>query len=97
MENGELLQMIASMLFGTVIAVISYFLKRLISEADALESRVDVLETDTNKKINKIRERAIHLEAQNKAYDEKLTDVKATLDKVGQDIVWIREKLASRN
>ena len=55
------------------------------------------METDTNKKINKIRERAIHLEAQNKAYDEKITDVKATLDKVGQDIVWIREKLASRN
>jgi len=78
------------------IAAITYFLKRLIAEADALEARVDAMESNTNKQVSKIRERAIYLEAQNRAYDEKLTDLKATLDKVGTDIVWIREKLASR-
>jgi len=78
------------------IAAISYFLKRLIAEADALEARVDAMEADTSNKVNDVRERAIYLEAQNRAYDEKLTDLKATLDKVGVDIVWIRERLASR-
>ena len=53
-------------------------------------------ETDTNKSINKVRERAIHLEAKSESNEEKLLELKQKLDSMGTDIVWIREKLASR-
>ena len=107
MENADMLVVSAQGVLTLGVAIIGYFLRRLIDRSDQLEIDVKLMhaelakrlqdsETDTNKSINKVRERAIRLEAHGQNYEEKLQEVKAKLDSMCTDIVWIRERLASR-
>ncbi len=96
MENGDMLVVSAQGVLTVGIAIIGYFMRRLIDRSDKLEDDLQAMETQMNKNINKIRERAIRLETHGQNYEEKMLEVKTKLDTISADIVWIREKLASR-
>ena len=96
MENGDMLVVSAQGVLTVGIAIIGYFMRRLIDRSDKLEDDLQAMETQMNKNINKIRERAIRLETHGQNYEEKMLEVKTKLDTISTDIVWIREKLASR-
>ena len=96
MENGDMLVVSAQGVLTVGIAIIGYFMRRLIDRSDKLEDDLQAMETQMNKNINKIRERAIRLETHGQNYEEKMLEVKTKLDTISTDIVWIQEKLASR-
>lgn len=96
MESGDMLVVSAQGVLTVGIAIIGYFMRRLIDRSDKLEDDLQAMETQMNKNINKIRERAIRLETHGQNYEEKMLEVKTRLDTISADIVWIREKLASR-
>ena len=96
MENGDMLVVSAQGVLTLGIAIIGYFIRRLIDRIDSLEDDLQTMETQVNKNINKVRERAIRLETHGQNYEEKMLEVKTKLDTISADIVWIREKLASR-
>lgn len=107
MELEDTLMAVIQAILLLAVTVVGYFIRRLIDRSDQMEAemmqsnfefvkQIQKSETDTNKSINKVRERAIHLEAKSESNEEKLLELKQKLDSMGTDIVWIREKLASR-
>ena len=57
MENGDMLVVSAQGVLTLGIAIIGYFMRRLIDRLDSLEDDLQIMETQVNKNINKIRER----------------------------------------
>jgi len=84
MEDSQLLLSVAQVILMIGIAVIGYFIRRLITSYDCL-----------SRDLLKIRERVIKLEAKSENYNEKLVEVKAKLDDIDTNIMWVREKVAS--
>ena len=59
MENADMIVVLAQGVLTVGIAIIGYFMRRLIDRSDKLEDDLQAMETQMNKSINKIRERAI--------------------------------------
>ena len=86
MEDSQILLSIAQAILMISITIVGYFIRRLITSYDLL-----------SRDISKIKERVIKLESQSENYNEKFSDIKAKLDDIDSNIMWVREKVASIN
>jgi len=85
-------QAISLLLFG----VLSFFLRRLVSQVDSMEQRASKVTLRIDKEISAVREDVVRLEANSNNFNDSLKEVKATLLTLSENIQWIREKLATK-
>ena len=77
--------------------VLGFFLRRLVSQVDLVESRALDLSSRLDKEISGVREDVVRLEANSNNYGASLIEVKSKLDALSENIQWIREKLAGKS
>ena len=78
------------------LGILGFFLKRLVSQVDTMDIKAEKIRLVVDKKIANIREDVVRLEANSTNYSVSLTEVKAKLDALSENIQWIREKLAGK-